>query len=486
MNRADAGAPYTPVVPNMETSPLPSSDRPGEACGVFGVFTPGEPAARLTYFGLFALQHRGQESAGIAVSDGDLLTVYKDLGLVAQVFDETTLESLPGHVAIGHTRYSTTGSSVWENSQPIYRQIDRNGIALAHNGNLTNTAELASRLGKQAATTDSELMTEAIAGSMLEGRDLAEALAVTLPQFEGAFTLTVMDHATLVGVRDPYGFRPMCLGCINGGWVVASETAALDIIGATFVRAVEPGEMIVVDADGMRSVHPLPARPPKLCLFEFIYFARPDSLLYGQSVHVARQRMGRRLAEQAPVKADIVVPVPESGIPAAQGYAAASHIPYVDGLVKNRYVGRTFIEPAQVMRDRGISMKLNPMPAELTGRRVILVDDSIVRGSTTRQLVHMVRDAGAAEVHMRISSPPYRWPCFYGMDTGDRSTLLAADLTVDEIAASIGADSLAYLALEGVIEATGAPEDGFCTACLSGDYPTEVPRTGDKFLLEHN
>jgi amidophosphoribosyltransferase len=448
------------------------------------VFTPGESAARLTYFGLFALQHRGQESAGIAVSDGDLLTVFKDLGLVAQVFDETTLASLPGHLAIGHTRYSTTGSSVWENSQPVYRQINHNGIALAHNGNLINTAELAVELGKQAATTDSELMAEAIARSMLEGRDLVEALSETLPRFEGAFTLALMDRTTLVGVRDPHGFRPMCLGRIDGGWVVASETAALDIIGATFVRAVEAGEMVVIDEDGVRSVFPFEARSPKLCLFEFIYFARPDSLLYGQNVHAARQRMGRRLAEQAPVKADIVVPVPESGIPAAQGYAAAAHIPYVDGLVKNRYVGRTFIEPAQLMRDRGIHMKLNPMREELEGRRVILVDDSIVRGSTTRQLVQMVREAGATEVHMRISSPPYRWPCFYGMDTGDRSTLLAADLSIDEIAASIGADSLAYLGLESVLESTGAPEDGFCTACLSGEYPTEVPLSADKFLLE--
>ncbi len=484
MRRGVVAALYTRRVPHAATPQGQLPDRPGEACGTFGAFTPGEPAARLAYFGLFALQHRGQESAGIAVSDGDLLTVFKDLGLVAQVFDETTLESLPGHVAIGHTRYSTTGSSVWENSQPVYRQIDHNGIALAHNGNLINTAELATELGKQAATTDSELMAEAIARSMLDGRDLVAALTETLPRFEGAFTLALMDRTTLVGVRDPYGFRPMCLGRIDGGWVVASETAALDIIGATFVRAVEAGEMVVIDESGIRSFFPFPPRSPKLCLFEFIYFARPDSLLYGQNVHAARQRMGRRLAEQAPVKADVVVPVPESGIPAAQGYAAASHIPYVDGLVKNRYVGRTFIEPAQLMRDRGIHMKLNPMPEELEGRRVILVDDSIVRGSTTRQLVQMVREAGATEVHMRISSPPYRWPCFYGMDTGDRSTLLAADLSIEEIAASIGADSLAYLGLDSVLESTGAPEDGFCTACLSGDYPTEVPLSADKFLLE--
>ncbi len=461
-------------------------ERPGEACGVFGIYGPGTDPARLTYFGLFALQHRGQESAGIAVAESDVITVVKDLGLVAQVFDEQTLASLDGHIAIGHTRYSTTGSSVWENSQPIYRQVGDNGLALAHNGNLTNTRRLATEIGKLFATTDSELMTEALAASMRGGLSLEKAALETLPRFEGAFSLTLMDKDTLVGVRDAHGFRPLCLGLLDDAWIIASETAALDIIGAQFVREIEPGEMVVVDGDGLRSHMPFAAEPARMCLFEFVYFARPDSQLSGRNVHAARRRMGYRLAEQAPVAADVVVPVPESGIPAAQGFAAQSGIPYADGLVKNRYVGRTFIQPAQAMRDQGIRMKLNPIPEELDGLRVVLVDDSIVRGSTTRQLVQMVREAGAAEVHLRISSPPYKWPCFYGMDTGDRSTLLAADRNIDEVGEFLEVDSLAHLELDGLIEATGVAGEGFCTACLSGEYPTDVEGAGDKYVLERS
>ncbi len=463
-------------------------DQPGEACGVFGIYSPGEDSARLTYFGLFALQHRGQESAGIAVANSEVITVVKDLGLVAQVFDEQTLGGLEGHLAIGHTRYSTTGSSVWENSQPIYRQVDDRGIALAHNGNLTNTRRLAERFGKLFATTDSDLMTEAIARTMHNGLSFEKAVYEALPSFAGAFSLTLMDPETLIGVRDPHGFRPLCLGRRNDGWVLASETAALDIIGASFVREVEPGEMLIIDAAGVRSEHPFVSMPdPALCVFEFVYFARPDSALMGRNVHVARRQMGEQLADQAPADADLVVPVPESGIPAAQGYAAASGIPYADGLVKNRYVGRTFIQPAQSMRDTGIKMKLNPIPGELAGRRVVLVDDSIVRGSTTKQLIAMVRDAGASEIHLRISSPPYRWPCFYGMDTGDRTTLLAADRSVDEVAEFLGVDSLAYLELDRLLTAAAngaAPDATFCTACLSGDYPTDVTSAADKYVLE--
>ena len=472
----------------MATSiPDPSLSRPGEACGVFGVYGADAEAARIAYFGLFALQHRGQESAGIAVSDGDTLTVYKDMGLVAQVFDESTLAGLSGSLAIGHTRYSTTGSAVWENSQPVYRHIRANGIALAHNGNLTNTEELAAQIGPVATTTDSELMTAAIAAEMTEHDvDLSTALEAVLPSFQGAFTLAVMDRRSLVGVRDPHGFRPLCLGRLDDGWVVASETAALDIVGAWFVREVEPGEMVVIDAAGPRSVRPFRPSESRMCLFEFVYFARPDSRVQGESVHAVRQRAGRSLASEAPAAADVVVPVPESGIPAAQGYAAVSGIPYSDGLVKNRYVGRTFIEPAQSMRDRGIRMKLNPMPQALAGKRVVLVDDSIVRGSTTRQLVGMVRDAGATEVHLRISSPPYRWPCFYGMDTGDRATLLAAGRSIDEIAEYLGVDTLAYLDLDALIRATRVPQSNFCTACLSGDYPTDVPVMDSKFVLEQS
>jgi amidophosphoribosyltransferase len=467
---------------------LDTLDRPGEACGVFGFLgSPGADAARLTYFGLFALQHRGQESAGIAVSDGDTMTVYKDLGLVARVFDETTLAGLPGHVAVGHNRYSTTGSTVWENSQPVFRTVGANGIALAHNGNLTNTAELAATVGPVSATTDSELMAAAIVEAMHRNDgSIVTAMEEVLPRFQGAFTIAVMDRNHLVGARDPHGFRPLSLGRTADGWVLASETAALDMVGARFIRDLEPGEMVVIDEQGARSHFPFPSAESRLCLFEFVYFARPDSNLFGQNVHGARFRMGSMLATQAPADGDVVVPVPESGIPAAQGYAQTSGIPYSDGLVKNRYVGRTFIEPTQSMRDRGIRMKLNPVAHALAGRRVVLVDDSIVRGSTTKQLITMVRDAGAAEVHLRISSPPYRWPCFYGMDTGDRATLLAADRTVDEIASFLEVDSLAYLDLDNLLAATGAPEDGFCTACLSGDYPTEVPLEDSKFILERS
>jgi amidophosphoribosyltransferase len=452
---------------------------------VFGVSGPDIEASRLAYFGLFALQHRGQESAGISVSDGENITVYKDLGLVAQVFDETVLAGLPGSLAVGHTRYSTTGSNSWENSQPVFRHFGWNAIALAHNGNLTNTEKLAADMGPLAATTDSELMTEAIAHAMTEeGLSLAEALANTLPMFEGAFTLCVMDTTTLVGIRDPHGFRPLCLGKLGNSWIIASETAALDILGADLIRQIEPGEMVVIDGNGPTSSFPFEPSDSRLCVFEFIYFARPDSILRDQTIHKARQRMGRRLAEQAPVAADITVPVPESGIPAAQGFSEVSGIPYIDGLVKNRYVGRTFIDPAQAMRERGVRMKLNAMPGMIEGKRVVLVDDSIVRGSTTKQLVAMVREAGATEVHLRISSPPYRWPCFYGMDTGDRSTLLATGRSVGEIAAVLDVDSLVYLELDNLIEATGTDADTFCTACLSGIYPTDVPVADSKFLLE--
>jgi amidophosphoribosyltransferase len=328
-------------------------------------------------------------------------------------------------------------------------------------------------------------MTDAISQAMIDDDlGLEDALIAVLPTFVGAFSLTIMDKSTLVGVRDPHGFRPLCLGSLNGGWIIASETAALDIIGARFVRQISPGEVVIIDDDGPRSRFPFEDATSNLCLFEFVYFARPDSTLFGETIHTTRQAMGRALATQAPVEADITVPVPESGIPAAQGFAAVSGIPYVDGLMKNRYVGRTFIEPTQAMRERGVRMKLNAMEGVITGKKVVLVDDSIVRGSTTKQLVAMVREAGAVEVHLRISSPPYRWPCFYGMDTGDRSTLLAAGRSVDEIADHLGVDSLVYLDLDNLIESTGTEADAFCTACLSGEYPTDVPTTDSKFLLE--
>jgi amidophosphoribosyltransferase len=433
----------------------------------------------------------------MAVSDGDVITVVKDMGLVSNVFDDRTLSSLDGHLAVGHTRYSTTGSSSWRNAQPVYRDTGECQFALGHNGNLTNTAALAEGAGMLPGTvaSDSDLVAELLSsalhrqGPRSDGRELEHVLVEVLPQLQGAFSFVLMDEGHLIGVRDPQGFRPLCLGKLDRGWVLASETAALDVVGAHVVRQLDPGEMVVVDATGYRSSHPFPPEriDPRLCLFEFVYFARPDSRLYGQSVHTARQRMGELLAEQAPAEADMVMPVPESGIPAAQGFARQSAIPYGDGLVKNRYIGRSFIAPSQELRARAVRMKLNPLRENIEGKRLVVVDDSIVRGTTTRAMVAMLREAGATEVHMRVSSPPYRWPCFYGMDTGDRSELLASQLTVDEIREYLGVDSLAYLTLDRLVTATGAAGAGFCDACLTGHYPVEVPvalTDGGKHLLE--
>ncbi len=466
-----------------------ADDKPREACGVFGIYAPGAPVASLTYYGLFSLQHRGQESAGIAVSDGETMTAVKDLGLVTQVFDERKLAPLQGHLAIGHVRYSTTGSTTWDNSQPVYRSTGNCGFALAHNGNLTNTADLVRVVGQRGsqATSDSDLVGEMIAvahvGEATDGRELERSLVEVLPQLEGAFTFTMMDDSRLIGVRDPMGFRPLCLGRLDEGWVLASETCALDIIGAHFIREIDPGEMIVVDAQGVRSLHPFDEAVPRLCVFEFVYFARPDSQLYGRNVYSVRHRMGQLLADQAPVNADMVMPVPESGVPAAQGYSKTSGIPYGEGVVKNRYVGRTFIAPTQQMRDASIRMKLNPLRENIEGRRLVVIDDSIVRGSTTRQIVALLKEYGASEVHLRISSPPYRWPCYFGMDTGRRTELVAADMSVGEITEYVGADSLDYLEIGGLLEATGSP-DGFCTACLTGKYPVDVTSEIRKDVLE--
>ncbi|GIU90338.1 MAG: amidophosphoribosyltransferase [Acidimicrobiia bacterium] len=463
---------------------------PRDACGVFGVYAPGQAVAHETYLGLYALQHRGQESAGIAVSDGETITVVKDMGLVTQVFDERHLAPLEGHLAIGHVRYSTTGSSTWRNAQPVYRSVGDAGFSLGHNGNLTNTVDLAAELGMLPGvlTSDSELIGELLAreypeGPRADGRELEHALQKVLPRLAGAFSLVCMDDAHLFGVRDPHGFRPLVLGRTEGGWVVASETCALDIVGAHFVRDVEPGELVAIDATGVRSIRYAEPRP-KLCVFEFVYIARPDTHLYGQSVHAVRQRLGEELARQAPCNADLVMPVPESGVPAAQGYARASGIPYGDGFVKNRYVGRTFIQPSQKQRGTSVRVKLNPLRENIKGKRLVVVEDSIVRGTTTRQIIALLREAGAREVHMRVSSPPYRWPCFYGLDTGKRSDLLAADMSVGEIADYLGVDSLAYLDLDRVVAATGSPIDSFCTACFSGQYPVPVPDEDTKHALE--
>ncbi len=466
--------------------------KPREACGVFGVYAPGSPVAHLAYLGLYALQHRGQESAGIATSDGDHLTVVKEMGLVSNVFDDRTLAALDGGLAIGHTRYSTTGSSMWKNSQPLFRDTVHTQFALAHNGNLVNTAELAEDAGMLAGTvaSDSEAMAEqiALACERIGAADdtLERALLEVLPSFEGAFSLTLLDRDRVIGVRDPHGFRPLCLGKLDKGWVLASESPALDIVGAHFVREIDPGEMVVIDGDGVRSVRPFDTDvvDPQLCVFEFVYFARPDSQLYGRSVHKARVRMGEQLAAQSPVEADMVMGVPESGIPAAEGYANASGLPFGQGLVKNRYIGRTFIAPSQEMRALGVRMKLNPLKENIEGKRLVVVDDSIVRGTTTRAMVEMLRASGAKEVHMRISSPPYRWPCFYGMDTGTRGDLLAANMDVEEIRRYLGVDTLSYLALDRMVDAIGAPGAGFCTACLTGEYPVAIRSAAARGVLD--
>jgi amidophosphoribosyltransferase len=486
--------PHQPAHDPALVDPL-DDDTPKEACGVFGVYGPGQPVAHQIYLGLYALQHRGQEAAGMAVSDGETITVVKDMGLVSNAFDDRTLAALDGHLGIGHTRYSTTGSSTWRNAQPVYRDVGEHGFALGHNGNLVNTDALAADAGMLPGTvsSDSDLVAELIGAELLrmpdkrsDGRSLESALMEVLPRLEGAFSFVLMDEGHVIGVRDPNGFRPLCLGKLENGWVLASETPALDVVGAHFVRELDPGEMIAIDATGYRSVRPFDDDriDPKLCLFEFVYFARLDSQLYGQGVHQARVRMGEQLAVQAPVEADLVMGVPESGLPAAEGYARASGIPYGQGLVKNRYIGRSFIAPSQAMRAQAVRMKLNPLRDNIAGKRLVVVDDSIVRGTTQRQLVSMLREAGAAEVHLRITSPPIKWPCFYGIDTGEQGELLAVNLTVDEIRSYLKVDTLAYLSLDRLVEATAAVGAGFCNACFTGTYPVDIPENLSKHILE--
>ncbi len=476
---------------------LPGEKAPQDACGVFGVWAPGEEVAKLTYFGLYALQHRGQESAGIAASDGHRLLVYKDMGLVSQVFDEASLGSLKGHLAIGHCRYSTTGGSTWENAQPTLGGTDDATVALAHNGNLTNSAELrelllerhgnafARQLGgelRRGSTTDTALVTALLSDdpdSSLE----ATAMDV-LPLLKGAFSFIFMDEQTLYAARDRHGIRPLVLGRLERGWVVASESAALATVGASVIREVQPGELIAIDENGLRS-HRFADADPKGCVFEYVYLARPDATIAGRSVHEARVEMGRRLAKEHAVEADLVIPVPESGTPAAIGYAEASGIPYGQGFVKNAYVGRTFIQPSQTLRQLGIRLKLNALETVIRGKRLVVVDDSIVRGNTQRAQIRMLREAGAAEIHVRISSPPVQWPCFYGIDFATRAELIATGLKVEEIRASIGADSLGYISLDAMVEATGQPRGRLCSACFSGEYPIPLPESsllGKQFL----
>ena len=496
---------------------------PVEECGVFGVWAPGEEVSRLTYFGLYALQHRGQEAAGIASTDGSNILVYKDLGLVSQVFDDRCLTSLAGHLAVGHVRYATTGATTWENAQPMLGPVAGSTLALTHNGNLTNTRELMaavraatgedltgelgrgsstdtaviaalmnlvsergrlatrddSLVGDAATDADSDLYLEAdpVEAARPAPLTVSQTARRVLPMLRGAFSLVFMDEHTLYAARDPHGVRPLVLGRLERGWVVASETAALDIVGASPVREIEPGEMIEIDADGVRTTRF--ARPRRSgCVFEYVYLARPDTKIAGRSIIASRNAMGAALAREHPVEADLVIATPESGTPAAIGYAQASGIPYGQGLVKNAYVGRTFIQPTQTLRQLGIRLKLNPVREVIGGKRLVVVDDSIVRGNTQRALVRMLREAGAAEIHIRISSPPVLWPCFYGIDFATRAELIATSMSVEQIRESIGADSLGYLSVDGMVEATGQPRSELCTACFTGDYPIPPPTEG--------
>ncbi|HEY7133069.1 MAG TPA: amidophosphoribosyltransferase [Candidatus Limnocylindrales bacterium] len=486
-------------------------------CGVFGVVLPrdgipDQSAAAIASLGLFALQHRGQESAGVAVSDGEQLMLYKDLGMIAAVLDERRLPSLKGELAIAHCRYSTTGSTVWENAQPTFRLGPRRALAIGHNGNLVNTRELLGQLeggrGRLPASTDTELLTALLADE--PAADTVDALVRVLPRVRGAFSLVVLDERRVIGVRDAFGFRPLVLGRLpaadlvdagpiaglwparpdddeRSGWVLASETTALDIVGAEYVRDVEPGEIVVLEAGrAPRSVRFAPGGPHALCVFELIYFARPDSYMEGRNLYEVRRRMGEELAREHPAETDLVMPVPDTGAPAAAGYAEVSGIPYREGLIRNRYTGRTFIQPSQTMRHRGVTLKLNPLREVVRGKRLTVVDDSIVRGTTTKQIVALLRRAGAEEVHVRISAPPIYHPCFYGIDTQVETELIAATHSVEEIRRFIGADSLGYLSIRGVLAALDLPYDRFCFACFDGIYPEPVPydTSARKFLLE--
>jgi amidophosphoribosyltransferase len=466
--------------------PIPDRDGPRDECGVFGVYAPGRDVARLAYFGLYALQHRGQESAGIATCEGGHITTLREAGLVSQVFDEGKLRALEGDMAIGHVRYSTTGGGSWENSQPVWRDDGRE-VALAHNGNLTNAVELYNQLRERGlsfrGTSDSEIMAALL--SVEEARPIENAVQSVMPRLEGAYSTVVMTKRAVVAFRDPHGVRPLALGKLADRYVIASESCAFDIIGAELLREVNPGELISLTEDGLESRQVIPATRRAHCVFEHIYFSRPDTRLEGRVVQRARGRMGEILWREAPVEADLVISVPDSGNPAASGFARASGIPQDDGLIKNRYVARTFIQPGQELRKRGLRMKFNPLPEIVSGKRVVVVDDSIVRGNTTRQIVAMLRDAGAKEIHLRISAPPIRHPCHYGIDMSTREEMIAHERSVDEVAAELGADSLAYLSLEAVYDAIGVPASAHCDACFTGNYPLGDDGAGNgKYALE--
>ncbi|MEA5620814.1 amidophosphoribosyltransferase [Cronbergia sp. UHCC 0137] len=484
---------YPQLANNPINSPENRPDKPEEACGVFGIYAPEQDVAKLTYFGLYALQHRGQESAGIATFEGKLVRHHKDMGLVSQVFSESVLDELPGNLAVGHTRYSTTGSSRKVNAQPAIVETRLGSLALAHNGNLVNTMQLREELLKSnfnlLTSTDSEMIAIAIAEEINAGADWLEGSIRAFHRCQGAFSLVIGTPHGIMGVRDPNGIRPLVIGTLDSNpvrYVLASETCALDIIGAEYLRDVEPGELVWITETGLASFHWNQQPERKLCIFEMIYFARPDSIMHNESLYSYRMRLGHRIAQESPVDADIVFGVPDSGIPAAIGFSQASGIPYVEGLIKNRYVGRTFIQPTQTMRESGIRMKLNPLKDVINGKRVIIVDDSIVRGTTSRKLIKSLRDAGATEVHMRISSPPVTHPCFYGIDTDSQDHLIAATKSVQEITKQLEADTLAYLSWEGMLETTREDTNSFCSACFTGDYPVTIPEhmKRSKLILE--
>ena len=457
-------------------------DKMTEECGIFGIYKPGKgyDAANLSYLGLHALQHRGQESAGICVNHEGKLDVFKDMGFVNNVFDDEILDSLKGDTAIGHVRYSTTGSSKSVNAQPLLTNSIKGELALAHNGNLVNGQHLRDKLEGLGSIFHSDLDTEVIAHLVSRSlkNDIIKAFRQSLSQLQGAFSVVALTEDSLVAVRDPHGFRPLSLGKIGNGYVVASESCAFDVIGAEHIRDVEPGEMIVINEDGIESFRYTEKKPHKFCVFEFIYFARPDSVIGGENVHFARRKLGRQLARESDIEADLIVPVPSSGISAALGYAEESGIPYERGILRNKYVGRTFIQPTQRIRDLKVRLKLNPIRNIIEDKKVVLIDDSIVRGTTSKQIIRMMREAGASEVHLAISSPPVKNPCYYGLDTSRRKELIASKKSVEEICEHIGADSLNYLSLAGLLDTIEADNYGFCTACFDGKSPLERKKNG--------
>lgn len=460
-------------------------DKLKEECGVFGIFNnDGHDVARLTYYGLYSLQHRGQESAGIAVNDKGTILYHKDMGLVPEVFNDIVLEHLKGRAAIGHVRYSTTGASLRENAQPIVVKYRNGQMALAHNGNLVNAAEIRERLEENGAifqtTNDSEVIASLISRYRVSSVDIEEALTRMIKDVSGSYALVIMTPKRLIGIRDPLGIRPLCLGLLENSYVLASESCALDAVGAAFVRDVEPGEIVMIGEDGITSIKAAQSPESKLCIFEFVYFARPDSFIDGASVHQARFEAGVRLAKEFPVEADLVIGAPDSGLTAAIGFSTQSGIPYGQGLLKNRYVGRTFIQPDQGQREMGVRIKFNAMKNAIEGKRIVMIDDSIVRGTTTRRIVQMLKDAGAKEVHMRVSSPPIKYSCYFGIDTPNRKHLVAANNSIEQIREIIGADSLGYLSLEGLLATPVGSKCSFCTACFKGNYPMDVPEEGIK------